>query len=640
MSERIPDSRRNGEDTLAQRKSTADGAQGIFRRFVFVLLVVELFVGIGLATYFVFDSRSSMHIKLLSLGDQAIHVAQTLREETPRTTLTDEAVIEQASRLTGCEMGLVTRDGHLAYATGPAMRSMVDRAYAGGITVPSQRYPVLGGIGDLRGGWFARSFSEQHDLLVVVKHSPESEGLLMYLSISAGVLMLSLATSVLVMLGTANWMLHRPLARLVLTLTSAMKTDMERRRAAEQTAVQARLEAEAHLSFLDNLINASFHFGVVAANTEDNIILVNKTAEAVLGFSEAEAVGKMTLTELLSRSRRRSTHEAPLRSLMKLQEGDVFVTDRSGNEHLVAANLSDIVDADGKASGRLMVFVDVTERRRLDVELQLKEMQLEQSAKLAGLGEMATGVAHELNQPLNNIGLLASRVLRKLSVSGESRDFEVEKLRKIQGQVHRASKIIDHLRTFARPTVGGVKSFPVIRPVESVLDLSRDQLATRGIDLVVDVPDGLPDVMADESQLEQVLINLLNNARDSFSDLTSFTEPPRIRIKAETEIHLDDGLPRVCLHVEDNGPGMTDDVCSRVFQPFFTTKEVGKGTGLGLSISYGLVRGFGGTLAFQSRLGEGTTFSILLRTQPNTDSPPATDSAPGNVAKDWTPEEP
>jgi histidine kinase len=144
--------------------------------------------------------------------------------------------------------------------------------------------------------------------------------------------------------------------------------------------------------------------------------------------------------------------------------------------------------------------------------------------------------------------------------------------------------------------------------------LLGEQLSGRGIEVVVDIPDGLPNVQADESQLEQVLINLLNNARDALSDSGVSPPSPRIRLKAEAEILPGDGELRICLHVQDNGPGMGDDVGRRVFEPFFTTKEVGKGTGLGLSISYSLVRGFGGTLAFRSRPGEGTTFSILLKT--------------------------
>ena len=614
------DSSRNTEANVEQQNSTAVGAKGIFRRFVFVLIVFEILVGVGVLTYDVFDNRKSMHQSIEAIAALGTHVAQTLRADYPDAT--DQDILLQASQLTKCPMGLVTKQGTLTYTTHPAMNTMVERAYGDRVKVPSQRYPIRKDFGEVSGGWFARPLSDSHDMLMIVPHIPDSEGAIMYVSISAGVIAVALTTSVLAMLGAANWMLHRPLARLVRALTSALKRDVERRRTAEHTAVQARLDAEAHLAFLNNLIDASDHLGVVATDTNDIIQLLNRTAESILGFTSAEAVGKITLTNLMSQSRRRSTHEAPLRSLMKLQDGEVFVTDRSGTEHLVSVNFSDIGDADGQVKGRLMVFIDMTERRRLEVELQLNEMQLVQSSRLAGLGEMASGVAHELNQPLNNISLLASRVMRKLTQSEEPHEFESEKLEKIQTQVQRAGQIIDQLRTFGRPTVARVKRFPVRRPVESVLDLYQDQLTRQDIEIVVDIPEGLPEVCADEPRLEQVLINLLNNARDSFDSTGTCSDPPRIRVKAETEIVQGDDPPRVYLHVEDNGSGMSEDVCRQVFRPFFTTKEVGKGTGLGLSISYSLVRGFGGTLAFNSRLGEGTTFSILLRTT----MPPELDS--------------
>ena len=613
LSEGMPDSIRHSESIGEGRQSTAVGARRIFRRFVFVLVVFDFFVGTGVLAYEFFDSRQSMHEKLDPIGALANTIVQKLQAESPEAR--EQDVLLQASQLTGYPMGLVTKDGQLAYVTDPAIPRMFERVFEGGIDVPSQRYPVRGDFGPLSGGWFARPFSKRHDVLVVVPFAPESEGLIMYLSISAGVLAFSVAASVLVMLGTANWMLHRPLARLEIALTGALRKDVERRRAAEHTAIRARLEAEAHLAFLDNLINATDHVGVVASGADDKIQLINRTAEAILGFSRAEAVGSMTLNELMNRCRRRSVHEVPLRSLMKLQEGEVFVTDGTGTERIVAVTYSDINDPDGTANGRLMMFIDMTERRRLEVELKANEMQLVQSSKLAGLGEMATGIAHELNQPLNNISLLASRVTRKLAQSGEPRDFEIEKLRIIQSQVQRASKIIDQLRTFGRPNVLQVESIHIQRPVYAVLDLTREQFENQGIEVVVDIPGDLPKVFADEQQLEQVLINLLNNARDAFGDLAACVEPPRIRLKAETDVPPG-GPPRVYLHVQDNGVGMSEDTCSRVFQPFFTTKEVGKGTGLGLSISYSLVRGFGGTLTFQSRLGEGTTFSILLSTVP------------------------
>jgi PAS domain S-box-containing protein len=614
-----PDAIVETDDGIELQQSTELGAKGIFRRFVFVLVVLELIMGGMMLAYDIADNTASMREKLESVAIASERVTHRLREDLPEAR--DLDIVRESSRITGMPMGLVTHDGALLHTTEPAVLEALSAVYEKEPLVPSRRFAIRQDLGKASGGWFIRPFSEQHHLLIIVPHLPESEGQLMYVTISGGVLAVGLALSVLVMLTTANWMLRHPLDRLVQSLTAALKRDNDRRRVAEHVAVEARLDAEAHLAFLNNLINASDQVGIIAVDNDDRIQLLNRAAENTLGFSEEETVGKMTLTELLDRTRRRSVHEVPLRSLMKLQEGEVFVSDRSGVEHLVALNYSNIEDAEGKTKGRLMVFVDVTEQKRLEVELQINEMQLVQSAKLAGLGEMATGVAHELNQPLNNIGLLASRVARRLAKDEGDHDFELEKLQKVQGQVQRASKIIDQLRTFGRPSVLSVKDFPIRRPVEAVLDLLRQQFSSRGIDIQVDIPDGLPNVLADEPQLEQVLINLLNNARDALMDQGEANGSPRVRIKAEAELLPGDGELRICLHVQDNGPGMPEHVSRRVFEPFFSTKEVGKGTGLGLSISYGLVRGFGGTLAFRSNPGEGTTFTILLRTAEPYDGP-------------------
>jgi histidine kinase len=447
-------------------------------------------------------------------------------------------------------------------------------------------------------------------LLAVAPHLPEAEGRLVYFTVSAGVLGLGLAISVLVMLVTGNWMVRHPMSRVVQQLSGALARDIERRKAAEKKAVEARLKAEGHLAFLKNLIDASNRVGIVATDAEGLIQLLNRGAEVSLGASPADALGKLTLDDLHARTSRPSLEDTSLHFVV--QEGEELVMDSSGVEHVIAVNYSNIVDGDGNTNGRLMVFIDITERKRLELKLKQQEMQLIQSAKLAGLGEMATGVAHELNQPLNNIGLLASRISRRLDRAAPEAKFILERLEKVQEQVQRASKIIEQLRTFGRPAEMSVTSFPVRRPLDAVLDLLRQQLVDRRIHLEVDIPDELPNVRADEAQLEQVLINLLNNARDALGELDCSNRKPSIRIKAELETSSDDAVPKVCLHVEDNGPGMSEGVACRVFEPFFSTKDVGRGTGLGLSISYGLVQGFGGTLTVRSQPAEGTIFSMTL----------------------------
>jgi len=142
----------------------------------------------------------------------------------------------------------------------------------------------------------------------------------------------------------------------------------------------------------------------------------------------------------------------------------------------------------------------------------------------------------------------------------------------------------------------------------------------RDITVAIDVPDDLPRVEADEARLEQVLMNLILNARDALDEREGDEPEKEILIRARP-VTLPGEEPGVSIEITDNGPGIPREVLDRVFEPFFTTKEVGKGTGLGLSISYGLVREFGGTLEVQSRPGEGSSFTVLLKAAPAADDP-------------------
>ena len=254
---------------------------------------------------------------------------------------------------------------------------------------------------------------------------------------------------------------------------------------------------------------------------------------------------------------------------------------------------------------------------QLSHALGQSERQLLQSAKMATLGEMATGVAHELNQPLNNIGLLCSRMgmrLGDLNLDQKNQGFYEDKLGKIKWQVDRAGKIIEHLRTFGRPTSRRLENVDVIACIKAVTNLLDEQLKGHGIELDLKLSDDRLLAIADHGQLEQVLMNLIVNARDACDAAAAEDEDKQRSICMEAaRTGLIDGGAAICIQVTDNGCGMTSDVQARVFDPFFSTKDVGKGTGLGLSISYGLVRDFGGTMEVESVPNRGSQFTIWLK---------------------------
>jgi len=231
-----------------------------------------------------------------------------------------------------------------------------------------------------------------------------------------------------------------------------------------------------------------------------------------------------------------------------------------------------------------------------------KRTQLIQAAKMSTLGEVSSGVAHELNQPLNVIGVDADFIKKMIKRGNKIDDEELMTVvEEIKAQVRRASTIITHLRDFARVSIGTEK-VSVNRPIRNVFMILGQQLKLREIEVQLDLDDNIPFIMADNNKLEQVFINLVVNARDTIEEKG---EPGG---KVSVKSFFARGKVRVS--VSDTGKGIPDDIIDKIFEPFFTTKEVGKGTGLGMSISYGIIKDYGGIIRVKSKVGLGTSFEL------------------------------
>src|SRR5438067_2360813 len=244
--------------------------------------------------------------------------------------------------------------------------------------------------------------------------------------------------------------------------------------------------------------------------------------------------------------------------------------------------------------------------QRREQELREKQEQLVQAGKLATLGELTTGVAHELNNPLNNIGLFVGNAVDLIELAVTEKGQIVRELGHAMQQVSKATEIISHLRTFGRAAPVSREPISLRQVIERALSLMREQLRLREIEVTVDLGPEEPVVLGNAIQLEQVFINLLTNARDAVA------EAPRkaIRIACST------GSGAVDVSLADSGHGIPPGLERRIFDPFFTTKEVGKGTGLGLSITYGIINELVGTISVVSPPGEGATFLIHLPLAP------------------------
>ena len=242
--------------------------------------------------------------------------------------------------------------------------------------------------------------------------------------------------------------------------------------------------------------------------------------------------------------------------------------------------------------------------QRREQELREKQEQLVQAGKLATLGELTTGVAHELNNPLNNIGLFVGNAIDLIELGMADTDSEriLQELHSAMQQVRKATEIISHLRTFGRAASVSREVVVINQVVTRAISLMREQLRLRQIAVDLQFPAQDIVVIGNAIQLEQVFINLLANARDALVDA-----PHKVITITGT---LEEGMVQVTFY--DSGPGIAAGLEQRIFDPFFTTKEVGAGTGLGLSITYGIIKEHQGTITIENRPGAGASFSIQL----------------------------
>jgi signal transduction histidine kinase len=270
---------------------------------------------------------------------------------------------------------------------------------------------------------------------------------------------------------------------------------------------------------------------------------------------------------------------------------DVGVAElRAGDRlfHLTALPLHDA----GPASV-VLVVADQTEKRRL-------QEQLIQSEKMSAIGQLIAGVAHDLNNPLASVVGFADYLVE---TSDQAPTAMLEPLRAIQQEAERAANIVKNLLSFARKQERGRQVTPIKRVLDSTLLLLRNQLMAAKVETDVDVATGVPNVCVDVNQIQQVFVNLVNNALQA---MEASGTGHRIAIRA---IPWLDG---VAVTVEDDGPGISPELAARVFEPFFTTKDAGQGTGLGLSISQGIVKEHGGRLTLLTGGPAGSTFRVEL----------------------------
>jgi two-component system, NtrC family, sensor kinase len=275
-----------------------------------------------------------------------------------------------------------------------------------------------------------------------------------------------------------------------------------------------------------------------------------------------------------------------------------------------------ITDPSGTAAGFRSTVQDLSERAQIEHSLQ-------ETARLASIGELAAGVAHELNNPLMTISGYSELLL--------SRDIQPSVralVEKISEDATRAAKVVRGLLSFARSR-DPEKRYAEIGPIlGQTIEFKQYDFRLNGIAVSVEVGDDVPRTMVDENQVTQVLLNILTNAEqamigriterpDGAAPVAAWVAVPKIEI----DLTGDSDSETLRISITDNGPGIKPEILERIFDPFFTTKEVGKGTGLGLSICYGIIKRHDGKLWAESVPGAGTTFHVEIPIRTPADEP-------------------
>ncbi|MBV9835141.1 MAG: PAS domain S-box protein [Alphaproteobacteria bacterium] len=289
-------------------------------------------------------------------------------------------------------------------------------------------------------------------------------------------------------------------------------------------------------------------------------------------------------------------------------EFDVALIDTRHEKRIIRVTAQADYAEDGRMRHLVLLGVDETARRAAEVRLF-------DASRLATLGEMASSIAHEINQPLAVIRLAAETLSEEFQLAepeqipAELREFAERKLERIANQTERASTIIRDLRIFARKPDDQPTPFSVPDALRGAADLVHEQLRLASVATELQLDEACGNVLGHANRLQQVVINLMLNARDAMLEKPGDT-PPAIRVHAYPK------ADSVIVDVEDNGPGIPAHVLPRLFEPFFTTKPGGKGTGLGLSISYEIVRQMGGTISAENLEGRGARFRFVLPAAP------------------------
>lgn len=365
-------------------------------------------------------------------------------------------------------------------------------------------------------------------------------------------------------------------------------TALENGRLYRQLRVKAE-ELDRMREYSENILE-SLNDGLAVVNRDDRVVRWNRRLEELYGLRHENAVD-CRLSEIFDDGFFETLRSARRESPDGAVAYRVPMATRHDPPRRVLVNLATtpLRDSDGAIAGSIVVIEDISSRVQLEEQLQISE-------KMASIGLLAAGVAHEVNTPLTGISSYTQMLLQ----GAEPNDPKTRMLEKIERQTFRAAKIVNGLLNLARPAQVDSGPVDIHSVINDVLSLLEHQMRNGSIQVRKELAGSAPIVQGIEYKLQQVFLNLFLNARDAMPKGGWLTIVTRA------------GTDEATIEVGDTGSGIPSDHLSRIYDPFFTTKEIGKGTGLGLSITYGIVQEHGGNIACDSNAGQGTRFTLTL----------------------------
>jgi two-component system NtrC family sensor kinase len=340
--------------------------------------------------------------------------------------------------------------------------------------------------------------------------------------------------------------------------------------------------------------------GILVLDLNGVITDVNQKTVEMHGFnSKDELLGK-NITELVAPSDRHRGASSMQQTIKRgaIRGIEYTMLKKDGSEFLVEVSASVLNDVTGKPVGRIAIGRDITERKRAEEKEKQLQQEVYRSSRLASIGELAAGVAHEINNPLTGVVGFSQRLLRKTSDEEVKRGLEI-----VHNEALRAAKIIQNLLTFARRSEPKKQYSDINGILQSALELRDYELKTSNIEVITDLAPSLSKALVDSHQIQEVFLNIILNAEQAMTEAHG-----RGKLTVKTEEIKD----FIRISFADDGPGISPEHLDKLFDPFFTTREERGGTGLGLSVCHGILTEHGGRIYARSKLGVGAALFVEL----------------------------